>query len=153
VEEANRFHEAWREHEADEVHGQTHETPRTRWGRIQGNARIPSAEELVWAFRGEKDGARIDEVGAIRLHGWVYEAPKSHRSCSPRRVRVRFDLLDRSAIWIEDEDGTHHACPLYRIRGHTERRPRHSGPEQGLSYRSLFEEGRGIDDESTTPEH
>lgn len=149
VEEATRFHAAWREHEAEEVHSQTHETPRSRWARIEGNVRIPSTEELLWAFRGEKDGARIDEVGAIRLHGRVYEAPASHRKGAPRKVRVRFDLLDRSTIWIEDEDGTHHACPLYRVRSHTERRARHPGPGQGLSFRSLFDEERGADDTTT----
>lgn len=148
VEEATRFHEIWREHEADEVHSQTHETPRTRWARIEGNARIPSAEELLWAFRGEKESARIDEVGAIRLHGRVYEAPASHRKGTPRNVRVRFDLLDRSAIWIEDDDGTHHACPLYRVRSHTERRTRHPGPQKGLSFRSLFEEERAADEDT-----
>lgn len=140
VEAATRFHEAWREHEADEVHGQTHETPRTRWRRIEGNARFPSREELAWAFRGEKDGARIDEVGAIRLHGRIYEAPASHRQGAPRKVRIRFDLLDRSTIWIEDDDGTRHACPLYRVRSHTERRTKHPGPETGLSFRSLFDD-------------
>lgn len=87
-----------------------------------------------------RDGARIDEVGAIRLHGHVYEAPSTHRKGAPRKVRVRFDLLDRSTIWIEDENGTRHACPLYRIRSHTERRPRPPGPEKGLSFRSLFED-------------
>lgn len=140
VDEATRYHEAWREHEAVEVHGETNETPRARWSRIEGNARLPSAEELTWAFRGEKEGARIDEVGAIRLHGHVYEAPSSHRSGAPKKVRVRFDLLDRSTIWIEDDDGTRHACPLYRVRGHTERRPKHPGPEQALSFRSLFDD-------------
>ncbi len=149
VEEATRFHQAWREHEADEEHGQTHETPRSRWSRIEGNARIPSTEELLWAFRGEKDGARIDEVGAIRLHGHVYEAPATHRKSTPRNVRVRFDLLDRSTIWIEDADGSHHACPLYRIRSHTERRTRHPAPEKGLSFRTLFEEERGADNHDT----
>lgn len=140
VEEATRFHEIWREHEADEEHSQTHETPRARWSRIEGNARIPSADELTWAFRGEKDGARIDEVGAIRLHGRIYEAPASHRAGAPRKVRVRFDLLDRSTIWIEDDDGVHHACPLYRVRSHTERRTRHPAPETGLTFRSLFDD-------------
>jgi hypothetical protein len=139
AEEATRQHELWRERDAEEVHTETGETPRSRWERILGNAKIPSAEALHWAFRGEKNPCRIDKVGAIRLHGYKYEAPSSHRRSTPTKVRVRFDLLDRSTIWIEDEDGTHHACPLYRTRSHTERRERRRAPPQGLSFQSLFD--------------
>jgi hypothetical protein len=123
----------------------TGETPRQRWERILGNARIPTAEELTWAFRGELE-RRIDEVGAIHLNGFVYEAPASHRRREPYKVRVRFDLLDTSTIWIQDEDGTRYACSLYRTRSHTERRrERHTGSPPGLSFRSLFDEERHDD--------
>lgn len=142
AEAATRQHQLWRERYADDVHSQTGETPRTRWARITGNARIPGEEELRWAFRGE-DERQINEVGAIRLHGQVYEAPSSHRRSAPYMVTVRYDLLDRSTIWIEDQDGTRHACPLYRVRSHTERRVKHSTDEApGLSFRTLFEEER-----------
>ncbi len=145
AEAATRCHQLWRERYAEEEHGATGETPRQRWERILGNARIPTADELTWAFRGELE-RRIDEVGAIHLNGHVYEAPSSHRRSTPCKVRVRFDLLDTSSIWIEDEDGTRHACPIYRTRSHTERRrERHAGSPPGLSFRSLFQEERGHD--------
>jgi hypothetical protein len=58
-------------------------------------------------------------------------------------VTVRYDLLDRSTIWIEDQDGTRHACPLYRVRSHTERRVKHRTDDApGLSFRTLFEKER-----------
>jgi hypothetical protein len=141
AEQATRCHQLWRECEAEEVHTTTGETPRQRWERILGNARIPSAEELTWAFRGEL-GRQVNELGEIKLNGRVYEAPPSHRRRERYNVTVRFDLLDTSTIWIEDEDGTHHACPLYRTRSHTERRrPRKDATTPpGISYRSLFEE-------------
>jgi hypothetical protein len=65
-------------------------------------------------------------------------------------VTVRYDLLDRSTIWIEDADGTHHACPLYRVRSHTERRVKHDHAAPGLSFRALFDEERH--DESPQPQ-
>jgi hypothetical protein len=139
AEAATRQHQLWRERLADQVHGQTGETPRSRWARIAGNARIPGEEELRWAFRGEKQ-CQIDKVGAIRLKGKKYEAPASHRRTEPYMVTVRYDLLDQSTIWIEDEDGAHHPCPLYRVRSHTERRERHSRCSPGLSFRALFDE-------------
>lgn len=145
AEAATRCHELWRERYAEEDHGSTGEAPRQRWERILGNARIPTAEELTWAFRGELE-RRIDEVGAIQLNGLVYEAPASHRRSTPCKVRVRFDLLDTSTLWIQDEDGTRHACPLYRTRSHTERRrERHAGSPPGISFRSLFDEERRHD--------
>lgn len=139
VEAATRQHQLWRERLADEVHGATGETPRSRWARIAGNARIPGEEELRWAFRGA-DRRQIDQVGAIRMHGRKYEAPPSHRRSEPYMVDVRYDLLDSSTIWIEDDDGTRHACPLYRVRSHTERRERRAAPAPGVPFRALFAE-------------
>lgn len=142
VEAATRQHELWRERYAADVHSQTGETPRSRWARIAGNARVPGAEELRWAFRGEKR-CQIDKVGAIRLQGRKYEAPASHRRSTPCMVTVRYDLLDSSTIWIEDEDGARHACQLYRVRSHTERRERRSADAApGLSFSALFDEER-----------
>lgn len=141
VEAATEQHRLWRERYADDVHGETGETPRTRWARITGNARVPGTEELRWAFRGE-DKRQINEVGEIRLHGQRYEAPASHRRSTPYSVIVRYDLLDRSTIWIEDTDATRHACPLYRVRSHTERRVKRDAAAPGLSFRALFDEER-----------
>lgn len=149
AEEATRQHQLWRERLAEEDHGATGEPPRVRWERILENARLPSEEELRWAFRGELT-RQINEVGAIRLHGRVYEAPGSHRRSQPYSVKVRYDLLDETTIWIEDDDGTRHACPLYRVRSHTERRAKRPTDETpGLSFRALFDEPR---DDSTTQE-
>jgi hypothetical protein len=149
AEAATQQHQRWRAEYADEVHSEIGETPRTRWARIEGNARIPSEAELRWAFRGERR-CQIDKVGAIRLDGQKYEAPTSHRRSTPYMVTVRFDLLDRSTIWIEDADGTRHACPLYRVRSHTERRAKREADRPGLSFRALFDEERH--DDSTTQE-
>ncbi len=150
AEAATRQHQLWRDRYADDVHSETGETPRTRWARIDGNARIPGEEELRWAFRGEET-RQISEVGAIRLHGHTYEAPASHRRSTPCTVTVRYDLLDRSTIWIEDADGTRHACPLYRVRSHTERRVKlNADTPPGLSFRALFDEERH--DDSITQE-
>lgn len=147
--EATRQHQLWRERNAEEVHTTTGEPPRTRWERILGNARIPGEEELRWAFRGEHK-SQITEVGAIRLHGQKYEAPASHRRSTPYMVTVRYDLLDTSTIWIEDADGTRHACPLYRTRSHTERRVKRSAAAPGVSFSALFDEERR--DDSPTQE-
>lgn len=149
VEAATRAHQRWRELYADEHHSQIGETPRTRWARISGNAAIPSEEQLRWAFRGEKQ-RQIDEVGAIRNAGRIYEAPASHRRSGRYTVTIRYDLLDTSTIWIEDEDGSRHPCPLYRVRSHTERRARRAAEAPRLSFRALFDESRA--DEPPTPE-
>jgi putative transposase len=148
--EATRKHQLWRERNAEEAHTTTGEPPRTRWERILGNARIPREEELRWAFRGEHR-SQITEVGAIRLHGQKYEAPASHRRSRPYMVTVRYDLLDTSTIWIEDDDGTRHPCPLYRTRSHTERRVKRGAADApGLSFRALFDAERH--DDSTPQE-
>lgn len=140
AEQATARHEIWRERYGEEVHGETDESPRSRWQRIAGNARIPTEEELRWAFRGEVS-RQVSEVGAIRWSGRVYEAPASHRRSRPFDVSIRFDLLDSSQIWIEDEDGTRHACPLYRTRSHTERRRKRAAPGgPSVAFRSLFDE-------------
>lgn len=153
VEAATAQHQRWREEYADDVHSQTGETPRSRWARIEGNARLPGEEELRWAFRGEKR-SQIDKLGAIRLHGQKYEAPTSHRRATPYMVTVRYDLLDTSTIWIEDEDGARHPCPLYRVRSHTERRERRSSAEAapGVSFRALFDEPRELEPPTTQEE-
>ena len=141
AEEATRYHEAWREGDAEEGHTETGERPRARWERILGNVRIPSAEELLWAFRGELPRT-VSELGVIRHGGRKYEAPPSHRRARPYRAQIRFDLLDTSQVWIEDEDGSLHACPLHRVRSHTERRERRRKKAQRspLHFSSLFEE-------------
>lgn len=142
AEAATQQHQLWRQGLADEIHSATGETPRSRWARIEGNARIPGEEELRWAFRGEKR-CQIDKVGAIRLHGCKYEAPVSHRRGTPCMVTVRYDLLDRSTIWIEDEDGARHPCQPYRVRSHTERREkRRSTARSGISFSALFYQER-----------
>lgn len=138
AEEATLRHQLWRERYADEVHGETRETPRARWERILGNARIPTRDELTWAFRGTI-GRTLSELGILRLNGRKYEAPSSHRRRAPYRVQVRFDLLDASQVWIEDDDGTCHACPLFQKRSHTERRRRASPQSSALSFTRLFE--------------
>lgn len=138
VEGATRRHELWREDDALEEHTSTGESPLTRWKRIEGNARIPSEEELLWAFRGEV-GRRVGKLGEIKWGGKLYEAPSSHRRADPYKASIRFDLLDDSQVWIEDEDGGRHACPLYRVRSHTERRRRRPPPARGVSFRALFE--------------
>ena len=138
AEEATRRHELWREQDALEEHTTTGEPPLTRWRRIEGNARIPSEEELRWAFRGEID-RRVGKLGEIQWNGELYEAPASHRRASPYKATIRFDLLDDSQVWIEDEDGSRHPCPRYRVRSHTERRRRRPRPVTGLSFRALFE--------------
>ena len=138
AQEATRRREVWREEDALEEHTTTGEPPLTRWRRIEGNARIPSEEELRWAFRGEVERT-IGKLGEIQWSGKLYEAPHSHRRASPYRATIRFDLLDEDQVWIEDEDGCHHACPLYRVRSHTERRRRRPSPAGGLSFRALFE--------------
>ncbi|MBL4847111.1 MAG: Mu transposase C-terminal domain-containing protein [Planctomycetes bacterium] len=136
--EATQRHELWRVEDALEEHASTGELPLTRWRRIEGNARIPSEEELRWAFRGEVERT-VGKLGEIQWSGKLYEAPHSHRRTSPYRVTLRFDLLDAGQVWIEDEDGSHHPCPLYRVRSHTERRRRRPRLEGGLSFRALFE--------------
>jgi len=138
VEEAMRRHEVWREEDAVEEHTSTGESPLTRWRRIEGNARIPSEDALRWAFRGEV-GRTVGKLGEIKWAGKLYEAPSSHRRDNPYRASIRFDLLDDSQVWIEDEDGSHHACPLYRVRSHTERRRRRPHSAKGLSFRDLLE--------------
>lgn len=137
-EEACARYDLWCERYADEVHGETGERPRSRWERIAGNARIPGAEELRWAFRGRVERT-VSEVGAIELGGRTYEAPQDLRRAAPRRVWVRYDLLDDSQVWIDDDAGLRHACPLYRTRSHTERRARRqdAGPE-GIPFADLF---------------
>lgn len=145
--EATLQHQLWRERYANDVHGETGETPRTRWERILGNARIPGRDELVWAFRGAIERT-VSELGVIRLSGRKYEAPPSHRRRVPYRVQVRFDLLEQSQIWIEDDDGTRHPCPLYRTRSHTERRRRAPAPGSALSFTKLFE----IDEATSDPD-
>ena len=142
VEEATRRHELWREEDALEVHTSTGEPPLTRWRRIEGNARIPSEEELLWAFRGEVERT-IGKLGEIQWSGAHYEAPPSHRRSSPYKATIRFDLLDDSQVWIEDEDGSRHPCPRYRVRSHTERRRRHPPRARGVSFRVLFDESDG----------
>jgi transposase len=141
VADACRYYDIWRERSALEVHGVTGEAPLSRWERILGNARIPGENELLWAFRGETE-ATIDSVGAIRCRGKIYEAPTTHREEGRRgrrrRVTIRFDLLDDTRIWIEDPDGLRHECPLYRVRSHTEHRPRRRRPQPGISFASLF---------------
>lgn len=147
--EATRRHEVWREEDATEEHTSTGESPLTRWRRIEGNARIPSEEELRWAFRGEVERT-VGKLGEIQWGGKLYEAPPSHRRASPYRAAIRFDLLDQDQVWIEDEDGSHHPCPLYRVRSHTERRRRRPHPSPGVSYRDLFEgDELGAEDAST----
>jgi len=138
AEEATRYHQRWREAEADEVHTETGETPRSRWERILGNVRLPGADELLWAFRGEIERT-VSELGAIRNNGRVYKAPPSHRRATPYKVTIRFDLLDTSQVWIQDEDGTRHPCALYRKLSHTERRARRDVKRPQISFTSLFE--------------
>jgi len=145
AEEATRRHEVWREEDAVEVHTSTGEAPLTRWRRIEGNARIPSEDELLWAFRGETDRT-VGKVGEIKWAGKLYEAPHELRRPHPYRATIRFDLLDDERIWIEDEDGVRHPCPRYRVRSHTERRRRRPRASRGVSFRSLFE-GEAPDDE------
>lgn len=146
VAEANLAYQLWCERYAEEEHGETGESPRCRWERILENTRIPGEDEILWAFRGS-DSREINEVGQIHWSGRVYEAPPTHRRRRPYRVEIRFDLLDETTIWIEDEDGTHHACPLYRVRSHTERRKKHTNPRApGVPFSSLFleqDEGEG----------
>jgi len=150
VEEATRRHELWREEDAREEHTTTGEPPLTRWQRIEGNARIPSEEELRWAFRGELQRT-VGKLGEIQWGGNLYEAPPSHRRAHRYKATVRFDLLDDSKIWIEDEDGSRHPCPRYRVRSHTERRRRRPRPATGLSFRALFE-GTDQDDGEPDPD-
>lgn len=138
AEEATRCHQRWREIENEEVHTETGETPRARWERILGNVRIPGAEELLWAFRGEIERT-VSELGVIRNNGQVYKAPASHRRATPHKVTIRFDLLDSSQVWIQDEDGTRHPCPLYRKLSHTDRRRRHRKERPQISFTRLFE--------------
>lgn len=76
AEQATRCHELWRERDAQEVHTTTGETPRQRWERILGNARIPTAEELTWAFRGELV-RQVDEVGAIKLTRIIHDKQRT----------------------------------------------------------------------------
>jgi hypothetical protein len=150
VEEATRRHELWREQDALGEHTTTGEPPLTRWRQIEGNARIPSEEELRWAFRGEVDRT-VGKLGEIKWDGKLYEAPPSHRRSSSYRATIRFDLLDDSQVWIEDEDGSRHPCPRYRVRSHTERRRCRPGPAAGLSFRALFD-GTDQDDGGLDPD-
>lgn len=143
-EAACALYDLWCERYAEEVHGETGERPRTRWERIAGNARIPGEDELRWAFRGRIERT-LSEVGAIEVNGRPYEAPAELRRPAPRRVWIRYDLLDDSQIWIEDEAGLRHTCSPYRTRSHTERRGRRGDTPEGVPFADLFPGGAPAD--------
>lgn len=147
AEEATKRHELWREQQALEEHTSTGERPLTRWQRIEGNARIPGEEELRWAFRGEI-GRNVGKLGEIQWNGVFYKAPASHCRGRTYKATIRFDLLDDSVVWIEDEDGSRHPCPRQRVLSHTERRRRRPKATGGIPFRALFEGEGAANDEA-----